>query len=770
MRKGITGLVAIIISILILTSGFAAWLFQTRPNLLNVPGEYRETFLALEETLKDFDGYLSSNWNGQKHNVFFGANLIPANLHLGADMLKEEYYNKTISYLDALESLGVKEIHIDMGYPLLSPDYPNSQKYLEFYRKIANEVKSRGLKLHIEFAFAIPGYYYPVSYEGFTKEKVKEVMLYYASLICKELKPDYYTIVDEPTTQNQRFNLILSVEDWTEIVSFVKNNLNCSNVLIGAGGGTWEEELIKSFASKTKIDFVNIHLYGVHRNDLYKVIEIAEFARLKGKKVGIGETWLHSGGQNSLKDKWRYSDVFSFWEPLDAEFMKILVKLAHYQKLEFVDPFFTNYFFAYLDYNEVIKNKEVYMPPQKGLKIALEIAMKNAAEGKFTQTGLAYRNAIGEFPEIKVAILYGTIIDQTRSIEEINKIIKDLNVDLIFRGFFRWKGMAKVEYKYDVYGALKEYISKIKRENPNLIFVGALAAQELSRIEYNPYTKEVIPEDKVWNMALNPQKYGFNLSEEELHEKYWEITGDENYIFPDILNPDYQNLLLDLAKAQIDAGVDAIWIDGFFWQAKTFAKLVKTTSHPQIEKVFRATNKIVDEIHNYGLSRGKYVYVGSWAQTGFPYKAPKLDFVTISPSAEEIREKKLNEIKWIDSIKQIKEKYGNVPIIAFIDWAFTADTPLGVFSQELTPEEQREVLRSFDEFFSENGIIFAYPVHGGYMGRDATKLSFGKSGKYDALAPEFQTYETIKKLARDRSLNIFSCGHAVACPFRAAAP
>jgi len=174
--------------------------------------------------------------------------------------------------------------------------------------------------------------------------------------------------------------------------------LNYSNVLIGAGGGIWEEEFIRSFTLNTKIDFINIHIYGVDKNNLYKVIKVAKFITSNKKKVTIEETWLHSGGQDPSKDKWRYSDVFSFWEPLDAEYMKILVKLAHYLKLEFVDPFFTNYFFAYLDYSDIIKNKEIYMPPEKGLEIALEKAMENAEREKFTGTGLAYMKAIGKHP------------------------------------------------------------------------------------------------------------------------------------------------------------------------------------------------------------------------------------------------------------------------------------------------------------------------------------------------------------------------------------
>lgn len=115
-----------------------------------------------------------------------------------------------------------------------------------------------------------------------------------------------------------------------------------------------------------------------------------------------------------------------------------------------------------------------------------------------------------------------------------------------------------------------------------------------------------------------------------------------------------------------------------------------------------------------------------------------------------MRQKRIDETKWKGRIGKIRESYGNVPIIAFIDWTFTADTPLEAFSQTLSKEEQREALMNFDEFFAENGIIFAYSVHGGYMGRDATKLAFDRYYKYDSLALEFDTYETIRKLAQNR--------------------
>jgi len=358
-----------------------------------------------------------------------------------------------------------------------------------------------------------------------------------------------------------------------------------------------------------------------------------------------------------------------------------------------------------------------------------------------------------ELSEVKVAILYGVVIDKMRSINDINVILKELEADLLFLGYFRWRGMATVERQTDVYGMLKKCIQQIKEENPDLIFVGGLAVQELNRIEYDPYHKRMIPEEEVWQMALNPKKYGFNMTRIEFHKSYWRVPGDENYIFPDIIDPKFQDLILSFAKAQIDAGVDALWLDGLFWQAEVFYRLVGRREHKAIEEALKAAEKIVLKIKEYAESKGRKIWIGSNAQIDLPYPTPKLDFVTVSPTVAEIREKRLDEDRWRRMISKIKEKHGEIPIFALIEWSYPAaplarDIPLGVFSQHLSREEQRELIRSLDKFFKEKGIIFIYPVHGGFIGRDATKLAFSSYYKYDALAPEFQTYEQIKELIK----------------------
>ena len=115
-----------------------------------------------------------------------------------------------------------------------------------------------------------------------------------------------------------------------------------------------------------------------------------------------------------------------------------------------------------------------------------------------------------------------------------------------------------------------------------------------------------------------------------------------------------------------------------------------------------------------------------------------------------MKKKRLDNEKW--NPEKIREINGDVPIFAFIDWSFQQSQTV-TFSQELSTDEQKQVLETFDASFSKMGMNFIYPLHGGYMGNGAVtkKLSFGKKRIYDSLAPEFRTYDTIKKLAELKS-------------------
>ncbi|RZN40554.1 MAG: hypothetical protein EFT35_02785 [Methanophagales archaeon ANME-1-THS] len=377
----------------------------------------------------------------------------------------------------------------------------------------------------------------------------------------------------------------------------------------------------------------------------------------------------------------------------------------------------------------------------------------------------------GGLSHVRVATLYERVTDGTligRDVNEVITLFKDTKTDFIFRGWWIWQPCANrcsevppgITYAYDCelmgysYEHLQDALSKIKREMPDVIFCGAIPAQRVNYIEINPMSGKIYSQSEVERMAIDPAHWGITSVSKEEAQKYFQErgTGAGGY-YPDITNPEYQELLLSWAQKQIDCGADAIWIDGLFGQARMFETVTKDQNHPAVKASFEAASKIIDEIHNYGNSKyGKYIYVGTWGTyfPTLPYTMPNLDFVTLSPSINEISQKKLDEREWETTVGLIREKLGEKRVFVFIDWAGD-ESPMVTFSQQLSPAEQEEFLKRIDSFCRSNGLVFVYPLHGGFMGSKGTRLSGGKFRIYDSLAQEFQTYETIKELAQNKS-------------------
>jgi|Deesub1362B_J571_1020462.scaffolds.fasta_scaffold02335_7 hypothetical protein len=371
--------------------------------------------------------------------------------------------------------------------------------------------------------------------------------------------------------------------------------------------------------------------------------------------------------------------------------------------------------------------------------------------------------------QVEVAILYQRITDglyhpsRVRTWEELLTILRETRPDFIFRVWWRWtptpETLPPSHPQYlagHTYQQLEETLSRIKEELPEAILCGSVGAQRINFQEHNPITGRVYPESETWEMALDPTKWGIAWLKEEFQRFAQEQggTGEGGY-FPDITHPVFQELLLSWARRQIEAGVDALFVDMLFTQARLFHQVTGDPHHPAVRAAFEAAAGVVEALHEHGEQLGRPIYVGTWwTVVELPFAPPPLDFVTASPTVEEVRNRELDAERWEEIVAQVRGRLGEIPLFAFIDWAGTTRTPLGAFTQELSREEQRAFLRHADEFFSERDIVFIYPVHGGFMGQDASRLSFGVSRVYDALAPEFETYETIVELAEARRLDV----------------
>jgi len=411
--------------------------------------------------------------------------------------------------------------------------------------------------------------------------------------------------------------------------------------------------------------------------------------------------------------------------------------------------------------------------------------------------------------KVRVVVEYTSVTSGiyylNRSINDVINILKDLDADWIYLGwryrlpapespyeepgFFTKEQIEEASRRGYTFSQLKKAIDEIHREISGVLFTGGLGMEFFYARDRDPITGEIIDREKAWSMAFDPQEHNLSISKEEF--QCWHAKRvrwlPENFdcskydyrmvkgYWSDINKEEVRLFYLHKAMKLIDCGVDVVWIDQLLKQAHLIYSITGDIKHPAIEETFKSVSKLVDEIHAYGLSKGKYVYVGSWApifKIGEnliipPYKPPDYDYVVLSPGSREVLNMKLHEEEWRILLSNIKDYMGEDTVILVRLDLGSLHSPIHVFSQYLNSSQQRKFLVYLDNFLRENGVLFSYPVFGLYMGpweeNEAKIFSwreicwvnvFGEERsrfpEYDSLAPEFQTYETIRELAQSR--------------------
>ena len=391
---------------------------------------------------------------------------------------------------------------------------------------------------------------------------------------------------------------------------------------------------------------------------------------------------------------------------------------------------------------------------------------------------------LSQIKNVKVVAWYhyltgGRVIG--RSDEEAIKILKDLNVDLV-RGWWRWQPLPfspKDEQFKKIFGREKfeklvlsgqtwedyENIVKLfKKEMPNSIFMASFGLQFIPRAkDRDPIAGEIIDREKAWEMAFDPQKHGFKMSKAEYQciqakRRHWVrkdikcrevseefVKNNLSVYWGDPTNEDWQNFAFHIAQKLIDGGADAIWIDQYLNPSANAIALhcleeqgtiencnfSKVLENERVRKIIEAQREFIDRIRKYGLSKGKYIFVGSWGVLGkieAPQESilirdvvPNYDFVVTTISPKEIYEKKINSQRWKEIAKKHREIFGDIPMFVWFDTGYYY-SPMHIFSQYLNKTEQAEFLEIADKFFvnlskKENlTVVFVYPISGQMMG------------------------------------------------------
>ncbi len=376
------------------------------------PPTYVDLRDALKDRIDNFSNTVNSSWNGSRYPVGFATPLSTVTAHRGKVLLNASTYWGVTLQLNRLAALGLRAVTVDIGFPLFDQNFTTDpvefQGYVDFYKQVVSDIRALGLKVHIDSTVLFPEYTdLPVEsyYANLTLSEYLAGKYRTLETIASELQPDFLSIGSEPDTEE----LITGQSVGTPFMYTLYINLMIAgldaagygNLSVGAGVGTWDPNYLvytSLFSQNTNLSFIDIHIYPINLDYLDRAATIADIVHFYGKDIAIGEAWLYKARDSELSLGVTYNAIFardamSFFEPLDMQFIRMMVNFSHFKQALYLSPFWEKYFFAYLDYNDTIG-----LTPMEIQLLANLAAVAAMLNGTYSNTGHAYAVAIDETP------------------------------------------------------------------------------------------------------------------------------------------------------------------------------------------------------------------------------------------------------------------------------------------------------------------------------------------------------------------------------------
>jgi uncharacterized protein (TIGR03437 family) len=392
---------------------------QAAAQCSSAPASLSSLCSLLQGDLDGFNTTVTAEWNGVKTPVAFGTDLTTADCNRGTTtLLAADTFAQVLIQLNAFALVGVQSVTVCMGFPILyQPFYRynnDPQDYLPmvtFYQNVVSEAHKRGLKVVVETSVLFPSvdtelpltqYYNTLSEAQVTAGRAQNALV-----IAQQVQPDYLNLCSEPDTQSYLLGLPAEYtpQQFATDIATITSQLRAAGIngkpLIGAGIGNWQTNgstyLQALLGAGT--DYIDLHVYSANLNLLPLTVTYLDTAIAAQKGVAISEAWLKKVTDSQMQAS-EYAiigalsgdpyDNFSFWEPLDSEFLGELVKLSYWKSLYYLSPFSFDWFFAYLDYNQY--GNETTAQQTTAINAAASAAMR---AGELSPVGQSYAAAIG---------------------------------------------------------------------------------------------------------------------------------------------------------------------------------------------------------------------------------------------------------------------------------------------------------------------------------------------------------------------------------------
>ena len=382
----------------------------------SVPSAYQDLYSSLQTQLSSFDSQTKAGWNGTVTPVLFAGGLITANGNAGASLLAANKIKGVEAELSRLAGLGTKAVTVSIGFPLFYQPFfdfnGTSNQYGEFvtfYQSVVAAAHKHGLLVIVESGTLFPGFYSTGS--GFN------LSAYYATLsssayaagraaaaanIAATLHPDFLSVGSEPDNEAALTGQtsVGTPSGYASMVAQIVRAVRSAGSLVpvGAGVGTWlsSGSSFVSALATTGINYVDLHVYPISADFLPNLVAWSDQAKSLGLPVATTEAWMLKERDSEFSqfetgtDPTIFSrDAFSFWSPEDQLFLQTMANYANWKGSLFISPFWSKYFWAYLDYSQVAN-----LTPAQIVDASNQASATAIVSGAITDTGTAYGKMI----------------------------------------------------------------------------------------------------------------------------------------------------------------------------------------------------------------------------------------------------------------------------------------------------------------------------------------------------------------------------------------
>lgn len=368
-----------------------------------VPTLYESTYTALQRQLTAFAALHLKGTIPSTKTTVLSSGLETANgnvMHPG--VLAGKDLADSIYIVHEMRSMGLTGVTIEVSFPLLLPSFPDSVEYTTFYREIAQVVHHEGMTLTVEEnplfenISTIPVASY---YAGLTLESYAAADHQMAQTIINVMHPTYLSVLTEPDTYTALLHqpgIDLNVAaNGVEFVNTVMGGLVSDGTMVGAGTGTWmDPSYDQALLKRTRIGFLDMHVYPTAPRELANMQSEVAAAKAEHRSMIMSECWLYplstadspSFGVSAAPDL-QALVTYSFWEPLDEQFLTTVVRYTRANGFLVVSPNPVLNLFAYQTYTPALAAES----PQQVLASFDQVVTAALTAHQLSATGLTYQ-------------------------------------------------------------------------------------------------------------------------------------------------------------------------------------------------------------------------------------------------------------------------------------------------------------------------------------------------------------------------------------------